>query len=92
MACWGAGKTFRKGARPNEAGINETLKSGVPESCDFSRGEVQILVEFSKPIGWEFISLKEYLEGVLEREVDLVTAGALKPQMKEQILKEVVYQ
>ncbi len=63
----------------------------------YARGEeaegsdIDILVEFSKPIGWEFIDLKEYLETILGREVDLVTTGALKPQIKEQILKEVVY-
>lgn len=63
----------------------------------YARGEeaegsdIDILVEFSKPIGWEFIDLKEYLEIILGREVDLVTTGALKPQIKEQILKEVVY-
>ncbi len=44
MACWRPGKTFHKGARPDEAGINEALLSGVPESRDFSRGEVQIFL------------------------------------------------
>jgi predicted nucleotidyltransferase len=63
----------------------------------FVRGEeseesdVDILVEFSEPIGWEFIDLIEFLERILERKVDLVTVRALKPQLKDKILKEVVY-
>lgn len=63
----------------------------------FSRGnqrkssDVDILVDFKKPIGWDFVSLKEYLEGVLDREVDLVTVRALKPRLRDSVLKEVVY-
>ncbi|SFM37946.1 nucleotidyltransferase family protein [Salibacterium qingdaonense] len=54
--------------------------------------DIDILVEFSKPIGLEFVSLKEYLEQELNRSVDLVTVKALKPQLKESILREVIYQ
>ena len=54
--------------------------------------DVDILVEFSTPIGWEFIDLKDFLESLLGLKVDLVTEGALKPQMKDRILQEVVYQ
>jgi hypothetical protein len=53
--------------------------------------DVDILVEFYEPIGWEFIDFKEFLEEILGRKVDLVTMRALKPQLKEKILKEVVY-
>lgn len=54
--------------------------------------DVDILVEFSKPVGLEFFDLKEYLESVLNKKVDLVTIGALKPTMKDRILKEVRFQ
>ena len=54
--------------------------------------DVDVLVEFSRPIGWKFIDLKDFLEEILEKEVDLVTVGALKPQLRDEILKEVVYQ
>ena len=54
--------------------------------------DVDILVEFSKPVGLEFFDLKEYLESVLNKKVDLVTVRALKPTMKERILKEVRFQ
>ena len=53
--------------------------------------DVDILVEFYKPIGWEFIDFKEFLEEILGKEVDLVTVRALKPQLRDKILKEVLY-
>jgi len=53
--------------------------------------DVDILVEFSAPIGWEFIDLQEFLEEILGRKVDLVTVRALKPQLRDKILKEVVF-
>lgn len=48
-------------------------------------------MRFYEPIGWEFVDLKEFLEGILGDKVDLVTDKALKPQLKENILSEVVY-
>jgi hypothetical protein len=54
--------------------------------------DLDILVEFSRPVGFEFLDLKEYLESILKKPVDLVTVNALKPYMKEDILNEVQYQ
>jgi len=53
--------------------------------------DIDILVQFSEPVGWEFLDLKEFLELILGTKVDLVTINALKPQIKDKILKEVVY-
>ncbi|MFZ3131634.1 MAG: nucleotidyltransferase family protein [Desulfosporosinus sp.] len=53
--------------------------------------DIDILVEFSKPVGFEFIQLKYYLEEIFNKKVDLVTPNALKPQIKENILREVSY-
>jgi len=63
----------------------------------YARGEetktsdIDILVELSEPIGWEFVDLKEFLEGILGMDVDLVTDKALKPQLSRSILEELVY-
>jgi hypothetical protein len=64
----------------------------------FVRGEakedsdVDIIVTFSAPIGlFRFMSLEEYLEGLLGLKVDLVSRDALKPRIGARILKEVVY-
>lgn len=68
---------------------------GIFGSCvrgeESEESDVDILVEFYEPIGWEFIDFKEFLEEILGKEVDLVTVRALKPQLKDKILKEVVY-
>lgn len=53
--------------------------------------DVDILVEFSEPIGWEFFDLQEFLKEILGKDVDLVTVPALKPQLRERILKEVIF-
>ena len=53
--------------------------------------DVDILVELHEPLGWRFVDLKEYLEEALGTSVDLVTINALKPELSDAILKEVVY-
>jgi uncharacterized protein len=54
--------------------------------------DVDILVEFAEPVGlFEFVRLKNYLETLLDRPVDLVTPDALKEQLRERILKEAVH-
>jgi predicted nucleotidyltransferase len=54
--------------------------------------DIDILVEFSRPAGlFDFVTLKDYLENLLERPVDLVTHDALRPTMKEKIMAEALY-
>ena len=53
--------------------------------------DVDILIDFSEPIGWEFLDIKDILEEAIEKEMDIVTVGALKPRLKDIILEEVVY-
>ena len=54
--------------------------------------DVDVLVEFAEPVDFfHFIDVKEFLEGILGRRVDLVTRRALKPIIRESILKEVVF-
>ena len=53
--------------------------------------DVDLLVEFDRPVGlFAFSELKEYLEGLLGRPVDLVTRAALKPRLRDRILPEAV--
>ena len=63
----------------------------------FVRGEqredsdLDILVEFSRTPGlFDFVALKIELAELLEVDVDLVMKRALKPQIGERILQEVV--
>lgn len=53
--------------------------------------DIDILVEFERPIGWKYFSLEIYLENIFGRKIDLVTKNALKEQLKDRILKQVKY-
>ena len=54
--------------------------------------DVDILVSFSQtPDIFEFIRLEEFFKNLLGSKVDLVTPGALKPLIRENILKETTY-
>ncbi|MFA6261959.1 MAG: nucleotidyltransferase family protein [Bacteroidia bacterium] len=53
--------------------------------------DLDLLVEFSKPIGWEFFTLEQFLEQALGIPIDLVTKNALKEHIKQSILNQVQY-
>jgi len=63
----------------------------------FARGEqdeksdVDILVEFKEPVGFLFIHLADFLEEILERNVDLVTEDGIKPNRRKYIMKDLIY-
>ena len=57
------------------------------------RSDADILVEFEKGHKdfFNYARLKFYLEGLLQRKVDLVMKGAIKRQLKKSILSEAQY-
>ncbi len=55
------------------------------------QSDLDLLVEFSQPVGWEFFTLERYLEQTMGLRVDLVTHNSLKEQIKESILNQVQY-
>ena len=58
------------------------------------KSDVDVLVEFSRPNTidlFDFIELEEFHSIQLGIKVDLVTKSALKPMIKDQILKETIY-
>lgn len=59
---------------------------------DFNdQSDVDILVEFSQPVGMEFIELAHELEKLLNRKVDLVSRKAIKPNYFKSIEKDLTY-
>jgi len=80
--------------RKELSGKFEVMEIGIFGS--YARGEqkkvsdIDILVKFQKPVGWEFIDLQDYLEHILGKKVDLVTFAAIRPKMRDRILNEVV--
>ena len=53
--------------------------------------DIDILVEFSEPVGWEIIDLASELEELLGYKVDLVSKKAVRPNLMPFVLKDVVY-
>ena len=59
---------------------------------DFTdKSDVDIIVDFSKPIGIEFIDLADYIESKLSKKVDLVSRTGIKPKYFQQIQSEIIY-
>ena len=61
------------------------------EGTNNDESDIDLLVEFEKPIGWKYFSLEIYLEKIFGRKIDLVTKNALREQIKDKILKQVQY-
>jgi predicted nucleotidyltransferase len=63
----------------------------------YARGEaspqsdIDIIVEFNRPIGWELVDLADFLESRLHHKVDLVIRRSLHPLIRDTILAEVQY-
>ncbi len=61
-------------------------KQNTPDS------DIDILVEFSNPVGFvHFMKVEYALEELLGSEIDLTTPNALKKNIGERIRKEVTY-
>lgn len=59
---------------------------------DFTdKSDVDIIVDFSKPVGIEFIDLANYIESKLRKKVDLVSRNGIKPKYFNQIESEIIY-
>jgi len=55
------------------------------------KSDLDLLVEFSKRVGWEFVTLEKFLEKEFGLSIDLVTKDALKERIKLPILNQVKY-
>ena len=53
--------------------------------------DIDILVDFDKPIGLEFVTLADYLESLLEVKIDLVSRNAVKSNLMEYIERDIQY-
>jgi len=53
--------------------------------------DLDILVQFEKPIGLDFVILAEELESLLQVKVDLVSVNAIKPKMMDYVKQSLIY-
>lgn len=57
-----------------------------------AESDIDILVDFYEtPDLLKFLELERYLERLLKKKTDLVRKQAIRPELKDVILKEVVY-
>ncbi|RYC68751.1 MULTISPECIES: nucleotidyltransferase family protein [Spirosoma] len=53
--------------------------------------DIDIMVEFSRPVGFEFIDLTIELENLLHKKIDIVTRKAVKPSLMSYIQPQLQY-
>lgn len=55
------------------------------------KSDVDVMVDFSQPIGLAFVDLAEELEELLQMKVDLVSRGGIKPKYFSVIEPDLIY-
>jgi predicted nucleotidyltransferase len=55
------------------------------------KSDIDIIVDFTRPVGIEFIALTDYLENKFHRKIDLVSKKGIKPAYYSVIEKEILY-
>ena len=85
--------TSQKDILKNKYDVKEIGIFGSYVNGNFNKeSDVDILVEFSKPVGLiKFIKLEEYLKDLIGIKVDLVLREGIKPALRSNILKQAVY-
>lgn len=53
--------------------------------------DVDIIVDFTRPVGIEFIDLANFIESKLNKKIDLVSRNGVKRKYFEQIESQIVY-
>lgn len=56
-----------------------------------SSSDIDIIVDFSKPIGIEFIEFADFIEKKLNKPVDLVSKKGIKKKYYQVIEPEIIY-
>jgi predicted nucleotidyltransferase len=75
-----------------EFGVKSLLLFGsVARNESTPTSDVDLLVEFSRPVGYfGLFALQDYLEKLLDCSVDLGTPDSLKPYIKERVMGELI--
>lgn len=55
------------------------------------KSDVDVMVDFSQPIGLAFVDLADELEELLRMKVDLVSRGGIKPKYFAVIQPDLIY-
>ena len=72
-------------------GLFGSYANGTPNE----QSDVDVVVEFERPIGFKFIELTEYLETLFDRKVDVLTPAGLQAirfgQVAQNIAESILY-
>jgi hypothetical protein len=75
-----------------EYGVTELAVFGSYSRNDQTeQSDIDILVDFDRPVGLEFIELAVELESLLDAKVDLVSKNGIKPRYFEFVKNELIY-
>jgi len=85
--------------RANRSALNErfgvarlSLFGSVARDEAATGSDVDLLVEFDKPVGlFSFLELQDHLETLLGCAVDLGTPQSLKPRLRARVMAELVH-
>jgi len=80
----------------NEYGVSRIGVFGsIAKGTITSESDLDIVVEFKRPIGFKFIRLAEYLESLFGKQVDLLTKDGLRnirvKEVAEDIERDLIY-
>jgi len=70
---------------------NLALFGSASRKEDNENSDVDIMVEFDRPVGMEFIHLCYELEKILNRKVDLVSRNGIKEKYFNEIKDDLIY-
>jgi uncharacterized protein len=75
----------------SKIGLFGSFAKGQPDEIS----DIDIVVEFDRPIGFRFVDLAEYLENLLGRKVDVLTPAGIQgiriEPVAKRILESIVY-
>ena len=77
----------------NKFGVKSlSLFGSVARNEATSVSDVDLLVEFNRPVGYfGLFALQDYLEDLLGCPVDLGTPDSLKPYLRERVIGDLIY-
>ena len=72
-----------------ELALFGSVARGEPEAGS----DIDLMVELSRPLGWDVVLLRDYLESLIGAPVDLVVRGGLvqRPALWDRVSRELVY-
>jgi predicted nucleotidyltransferase len=70
----------------SKIGLFGSFARGQPDETS----DIDIVVEFDRPIGFRFVDLVEYLENLLGRKVDVLTPAGIRRIRIERVAKSIV--